>query len=285
MTWDTTWHADRDLLVGYVAGTMGRARTASVEAHLLTCASCRAAVAPMVASDRLAHNLEAITERVDQPRANVIERLLRRVRVPERICRVLTVTPSARGAWLTAVVVALLVAGTADLGDGSERASFFFLVAVPLLLLAGIAAVFSTRGDPARELVVAAPTSGFEVLLIRALAVLAPAIVFAAVAAAFVPERGWEPVLWLVPSFALTATTLALGSWFPVRWVAWALGGMWVAAAAISLRGAPSTDLIEHFIAFRAAGQLVLAAVALAASAVVVLRRHAFDSVDLRRAS
>jgi hypothetical protein len=198
---------------------------------------------------------------------------------------VLTVTPSARGAWLTAVVVALLVAGVADLRGGSERASFVFLVAAPLLLLAGIAAVFSTRGDPARELVVAAPTSGFEVLLIRALAVLAPAIVFAAIMSAFVLERGWEPVLWLVPSFALAATTLAVGSWFPVRWVAWSLGGLWVAAAAISARGVPSAELIEHFVAFRTAGQLVLAAVALAASAVVVLRRHAFDSVDLRRVS
>jgi hypothetical protein len=70
-----------------------------------------------------------------------------------------------------------------------------------------------------------------------------------------------------------------------VRWVAWALGGIWVAAAAISIRGVPSADLVDHFIAFRAAGQLVLVAVALAASAVVVLRRHAFDSVDLRRTS
>jgi hypothetical protein len=285
MTSDTTWHADRELLAGYVAGTTGRARTASVEAHLLTCASCRAAVAPLVASDRLARNLDVITERVDQPRANVIEQLLRRVGVPDRIGRVLTVTPSALGAWLTAIVVAVLVAGIVDLRGGSDRASFLVLVAAPLLPLTGIAAVFSTRGDPARELVVAAPTSGFEVLLIRALAVLAPAIVFAAVAAALVPERGWDPVLWLVPSFALTATTLALGSWFPVRWVAWALGGIWVAAAAISIRGVPSADLVDHFIAFRAAGQLVLVAVALAASAVVVLRRHAFDSVDLRRTS
>jgi hypothetical protein len=60
---------------------------------------------------------------------------------------------------------------------------------------------------------------------------------------------------------------------------------MWVAGAAISVRGVPSSELIESYAAFRVSGQLVLAAVALAATAVVVLRRDAFDSVDLRRAS
>ena len=131
----------------------------------------------------------------------------------------------------------------------------------------------------------AAPTPGFDVLLMRSLAVLAPAIGLAAVAAAFVPDRGWEPVLWLLPAFGLTAATLALGTWFPVRWVAWALGAAWVGVAAVSVRGAPGTEMVESFAAFDLAGQIALAAVAVVATVVVVVRRDAFDSVDLRRAS
>ncbi len=286
MSWDTTaWHADDELLAGYVTGTLRRPRMASVEAHLLTCSACRAAVAPRVEPDRLDRNLAVVLDQVDQPQAHLVERLLQRLGVPERIGRVLMVTPAARVAWLLAIVAALLVVGAADSASTGERAEFLFLVAAPLLPLVGTTAVFSTRGDPARELVLAAPAPGFEVLLMRSLAVLTPALALAAVAAALVPEQGWDSVLWLLPSLGLTAATLALGSWFPVRWVAWTLGGVWVAAASISTRGAPTTDLVESFGAFRPLGQLVLAAVALAAGVVVILRRDAFDSVDLRRSS
>ncbi len=136
MNWDTTtWHADSDLLAAYVAGGLSRARTASVEAHLLTCASCRSAVAPLVAVERLDRNLAAVTERVDQPRPHLVERLLLKVGVPDRMCRVLAVTPSAWVAWVVAVLAALALAGIADANGSSERADFVFLVAAPLLPL------------------------------------------------------------------------------------------------------------------------------------------------------
>jgi anti-sigma factor RsiW len=38
MTPHSTWHADQELLAGYVAGTLSRSRTASVESHLTSCA-------------------------------------------------------------------------------------------------------------------------------------------------------------------------------------------------------------------------------------------------------
>ncbi len=285
MSWDATWHVDGELRAGYVAGSLSRARAASVEAHLLTCSSCRAAVAPSVGTERLDRNLAATLDRVDQPQLHLIERVLLRLGAPERVTRVVMVTPSARAAWLIAIAVASVVAALADLGGDSERATFAFLVAAPLLPLMGMTAVFSTRGDPARELVVAAPTPGFEVLLIRALAVLVPTVVLAAVISALVPERGWESVLWLLPSLGLTATTLALGSWFPLRRVAWTLGGAWVAGTVVSVRGVPRSEVIERCGAFRPLGQLVLMAVALVAGMVVVARRDAFDLVDPGRAS
>jgi hypothetical protein len=100
---------------------------------------------------------------------------------------------------------------------------------------------------------------------------------------AFASSAGWSPALWLLPSLGLATTTLALGSWLPVRGVGCALAVGWVAAAAITVRGAPSSEAIESFVAFRPSGQLVLVLVALVAATVVVLRRDAFDSLDLRR--
>lgn len=286
MTANTTWHADAELLAGYVGGTLRRARAASVEAHLVACPSCRAAVVPLTSPDRLERNLAAIVERVDQPRMNPIERLLQRLGVPDHVSRVLAVTPSARAAWLAGVAVALAVAVlSADLDGASERTLFAFLVAAPLLPLAGVTAAFGSRTDPVRELVVAAPMSAFDLLVVRALAVLAPTIAVAAGASALVPGQGWEPVLWLLPSFGLMASTLALGTWFDVRSVAWVLGGAWVAAAAVSVRGAPSAELVERYAAFRPAGQLVLVAVTLVAAAVLAVRRDAFDLVDAGRTS
>jgi hypothetical protein len=181
---------------------------------------------------------------------------------------------------LTAVLVALAVAGIVDTSDSSGRAEFLFLVAAPLLPLVATAAIFSSAGDPARELVRATPTPGFDLLLAQSLAVLAPTLVVAGVACALVPEQGWGPVLWLLPALGLVAATLALGTWFPVRAVACALGGLWLVAAAVSTRGAAPADFVDGFAAFRPSGQIVIGVVAAVAAAVVVLRRDAFDTVD-----
>ena len=138
-------------------------------------------------------------------------------------------------------------------------------------------------GDPLRELVMAAPTPGFKLFLIRALAVLIPTIVVAAAASVLVPGQGWAPVLWLLPSFGLAATTLALGKWFPIRVVAWTLGAAWTAAAIIAVRGAPNSDPVGSFVAFRPVGQLILLALSVAAIAVVTVRRDSFDLIDIGR--
>ncbi len=285
MTANPSWHIDPELLAGYVTGASGRASRASVESHLVTCASCRAAMAPLIATDRLDRNLAAIADRVDRPRLHLVERLLERVGVPEHVTRVLAVTPTERGAWLAGMLVALLVAVTADLFSASEVTVFAFLVAAPLLPLVGVTAAVTFRQDPLRELVAAVPTPVFKLFMMRALVVLAPTIAVAAGASMLVPGQGWEPVLWLLPSFGLIVATLALGSWFPVWAVAWTLGGAWVLAAAVWVRGAPSADLVGSYAAFRPAGQLVLLALSLLAGFVVVVRRDSFDLVDLGRTS
>lgn len=286
MTAEQTWHADDGVLASYVAGQLGRATAASVEAHLLACAACRARVQPLAPAERLARNLALVHSRIDAPPIPRIERFLQRLGLPERITRLLVVTPSARLAWLIAVASAVAAAVVAaDLSGSSQRGVFAFLVAAPLVPLAVVTTTFATRSDPAREVVVATPTPALELLLVRAVAVLVPAVVVTVLAALVVPGHNGEAVLWLLPALGLATATLALGSWLPVGGVAWALGAAWVAAAIVSVRGAPRADLVERFIAFRPAGQAVILAIVVAAAAVVALRRDAFDLVDPGRVS
>ncbi|MEX2292603.1 MAG: zf-HC2 domain-containing protein [Acidimicrobiales bacterium] len=284
MTVEQTWHADADVLAAYVAGRLGRATAASLEAHLLACASCRAGIAPFAPSEQLAGNLAVLHSRIDAPPAPRTERFLQRLGLPERITRLLVVTPSARLAWLIAVAGAMAAAViAADVSGSSQRATFAFLVGAPLVPLGVVTATFATRSDPAREVVIATPTPGFDLLLVRVVAVLVPAVVLTLLAALVVPGQGGEGALWLLPALGLATATLALASWIPVRAVSGVLGTAWVAAAMVSVRRAPRTDLIEHYIAFRPAGQAVMVAITLAAAAVVVLRRDAFDLIDAGR--
>lgn len=286
MTEHQPWHADADVLAAYVAGRLGRATAASLEAHLLECASCRAGIAPWAPSERLAGNLGALHSRIDAPPVPATERLLQRLGLPDRISRLLVVTPSARLAWLVAVACATVAAVVAaDLSGNNQRTMFAFLVAAPLVPLGVVTTTFATRSDPAREVVVATPTPAFDLLLVRAVAVLLPAVGLTALAALVVPGQGAEGVLWLLPALGLATATLALASWFAVQTVSWVLGAAWVAAAMVSVRGAPRTDLIERYVAFRPAGQVALGAITLAAAAVLALRREAFDVIDAGRTS
>jgi len=123
----------------------------------------------------------------EQPRRHPIERLMGRLGVPVHIARVLAVSPSERAPWFGGIAVALLVAVAADLFSASERTVFAFLVAAPLLPLMGVTAAITFRRDPLHELVVAVPTPGFKLFLMRALAVLIPTVAVAAGASVLVP--------------------------------------------------------------------------------------------------
>src|SRR6202041_3951923 len=73
-----------------------------------------------------------------------------------------------------------------------------FLLVAPLLVLTGVAAAFLPTFDPAFRLAVAAPFSGFTLLLVRAVAALAAALVPVVGAAFLLPGPGWLPVALLL---------------------------------------------------------------------------------------
>lgn len=273
-----TWHADRNLLSGYAGGRLGRAQASSVEAHLMACATCRAELAPMADADRLDRNLAAIAAVVDRPAHRWAERLLVRCGVSDRHARLVAVVPGARDPWIASVTVVLLLAAAWAAFDGGARDTYLFLVSAPLLAVAAVAAVFAVSDDPAREVVVATPTAGLELLLVRWASVVVPAFALTGLFAMAVPDIGWTAMAWLLPSVCLAAVTMTAASWLPVRGVAAAVGGVWIAAASWSARGAAPDELVERFVAFRPAGQAVLAIVAAAAGVMLVMRRERFET-------
>ncbi len=80
MNTPTGWHADPTTLARYAADDLPFAAAASVEAHLLACADCRAALVPAAAPrldvTRLDRIWDDVVDAADAPRPGLVERLL-----------------------------------------------------------------------------------------------------------------------------------------------------------------------------------------------------------------
>jgi hypothetical protein len=279
----TAAHAGEDLLASYAAGTAGTVAVWSVEAHLTGCRRCRSALTVYVDADRLARNRAVLLTRAALPDGGRARRLLCRCGVPDHLLRLLGATPSLRQSWLLAVVAVLaVVAGQAaavrhgssavggSAGPGMEPSPAVlveFLLVAPLLVLAGVAAAFLPAFDPAYRLAVAAPFSGFTLLLVRAVSALAVALVPVAAAAFVVPGPGWLPVALLLPSLALCSFALAAATLMQPRAAVVTAGALW--ALPVLVLG--SMHLPLRIV--QGNGQVACAAV-LCASAVVLLTRH-----------
>jgi len=266
----TLWHIDPELLGRYARGDSGEAQAFSVEAHLQACARCRTALAPL--ADRERHELVwlEVVDALDAAQAGPFERWLARLGVPGHSARLLAATPSLRGSWLAAVAAALGFAVVA--AQGSHAGLLVFLLLAPVLPVAGVAAAYGPGVDPTYEVGVAAPMTGWRLLLLRAVVVLAATTALAAGAAALLPGLGWEAIAWLLPSLGLTLATLALATvtsplraatlvalvWTGVAWAVWRLTH-------------------DGFALFGQVGQLASALLAVVAVVVLVARRDRFD--------
>jgi hypothetical protein len=146
-------------LASYAAGAVEPVVVWSVEAHLSGCASCRQALSDSVDAGRLARNRAVVLVRAGNPDARLV-RLICRCGVPDYLVRLIAATPSLRVSWLLSVagVLAVLAAETA-------AARYGWITGGHLRASIG-------PGDP-RALV--------------PLLVVAPLLVLAGVAAAFVP--------------------------------------------------------------------------------------------------
>lgn len=237
-------HAGADLLASYAAGTSGEVAAWSVEAHITACARCRSVLSAQVDAQRLARNRSVLLVRAALGDGGRARRLLCRCGVPDHLLRLVAATPSLRRSWLLSIMgVLAVVTGEAAAvrfgwipGGGNGRIGGYpdsevlvpFLLVAPLLVLAGVAAAFLPMFDPAHRLAVAAPFSGFTLLLARTVSALAAALVPVVGAAFAVPGPGWLPVALLLPSLALCGFALAAATVVDPRAAAVMAGALWV---------------------------------------------------------
>jgi hypothetical protein len=281
------WHAGEDLLASYNAGTVEPVVVWSVEAHLAGCARCRTALSAHVDADRLARNRSVVLVRAAFPDEGRVRRLLCRCGVPDHLLRLLAATPSLRRSWLLSVVGVLAAmvgeatavrygwmrpggrGGMAGYADPAILAPFFLVA--PLLVLAGVAAAFLPAFDPACRLAVAAPFSGFTLLLVRTVSALAAALILVVGAALILPGPGWLAAALLLPSLALSALALAAATVLDPRAAAISAGALWTLTVLVL-----ATSSVPSLVAQRDV-QVACAAVLCASAVVLLARRNRFE--------
>ena len=281
------WHAGDDLLTGYATGTVEPVVAWSVEAHLTGCARCRSALSAQVDAQRLARNRSVLLVRAALGDRGRVRRLLCRCGVPDHLLRLVAATPSLRRSWLLSVMgVLAVVTGEAAAvrfgwipGGRNGRMGGYpdpavlapFLLVAPLLVLAGVAAAFLPMFDPAHRLAVAAPFSGFTLLLARAVSALAAALVPVAGAAFLLPGPGWLPVALLLPSLALCAFALAAATVMDPRAAAVTASALWVLPVLLlTMSHVPLAHVASP-------AQAVCAVVLCASALALFLRRDRFE--------
>jgi hypothetical protein len=282
----TEGHPGDELLASYAAGRVEPVALWSVEAHLNGCRRCRSAMSAHVDAERLARNRSALLVGAAIPDGPA-RRLLYRGGVPDYLLRLVAATPSLRASWLLSVVgVLAVVAGEAAafrhgstpgrgpvalLGYPDPASLAPFLLVAPLLVLAGVSAAFLPLFDPACRLAVAAPFSGFTLLLIRAVSALAAALVPVVGAALVLPGPGWLPVALLLPSLALCAVALAAATAVDPRAAAVTAGALWaLPALLLAVSHVPLAIVQSH-------AQSACAAVIIASAVVLFVRRNRFE--------
>ncbi|MEY2420496.1 MAG: hypothetical protein QOI95_563 [Acidimicrobiaceae bacterium] len=272
-----TWHAEDDLLMRYERGAIDPANAASVEAHLTACEQCRAAFSA-VASDQsqLDASWAMVVDELDRPRIGFVERLLRAVRVPEHWARVVAATPALRLSWILSVV-ALVALGLSAAHTGTDDPSVFLLLA-PILPLAGIATAFGPGIDPCYEVGVAAPISGFRLLLLRSVAVLATSVPVVGGAAFALPSIGWTAAAWLLPTAALVGCSLALSTRVAPARACAMLTAAWALVVGSSAYLGHGRTIAARSAAFSATGQVIALGVAILALVIAVHRAPDVDA-------
>jgi hypothetical protein len=265
-----TWHIDVSILESYAAGGSTPVGGASVEAHLMECRECGALLRELMPSEPLDRAWRAIRAHVEEPRAGLVERLLGALGMSWESARLLAAVPAFRGAWLLGVFTVLVFAGAAAV-LAEDTGPTLFLIVAPLIPVAGVAASFGGDADPAHELVTVTPYSSLRMLLLRTAGVLATSVPVTVLLGLVLPGPAWLAVAWLTPAVAGVALTLAVSPYFDTLMTAAVLGVVWSSAVLSAYRLGDPVEAVEPLM------QLVLAAVALMALAVVVLRSPSLD--------
>ncbi|MFF0147965.1 zf-HC2 domain-containing protein [Amycolatopsis sulphurea] len=216
-------HVPDRMLAEYLAGgALPGDQEWAMEAHLETCAQCRARLsgAPTMAEsgllDAVWAGLEPRLAGQPAPRCHRVRAWLHRWATPAMV------------PWLAMVAVVLAITVILDrMGDGSRSLLQLF---APVLPVFGVAAAWSRGLDPAYELTAGSPRAGLELVLRRSAAVLLPLVAILLPAGWF---TGANLGLVLLPALGFSTGTLALGSLIGVGWAASILSGVWLGALVV----------------------------------------------------
>jgi hypothetical protein len=263
----TTWHADAQLLAAYAGGRLDLARTTSVEQHLLSCGTCRAAVAAVADRPLLDRVWAETIDVLDRPPVSTAERILTAVGLAPPAARLASKASSAQWAWLWSCALLAVFAMAAPRAEG--LVIMWFLVLAPLVPVIGVALAYGPGTDPMHEVVAAAPYSRLRLILLRSLLVIPVTGALVLVTGLTVPGGPTMSALWLLPGLALSAMTLALEARFGALPVAAALSLGWVSFA-VGARVGTGTVMT----AYGPAVQLTCLAAVAAAVAFAAYGRH-----------
>ena len=265
-TANSGWHLSPEELARYSDPTGQPAAAswlASVEAHLATCAACRAQLAVPPADARVLHEIGA---RLAQQAPHTVQ-----YRRPRRAWR--RMFAGLPLAWLVAsAAVGLLAAGADLVGPPRlDAGPSVFLLLAPILPLIGVGAAWTPSLDPIHEVTASTPSAGLPTLLRRTVLTLLPLVVVSAVIGLLTGAA--PPGLWLLPCLALTTSAIALGSLIPLPAAAATVTGAW---SALVLAPALTDDRSTALLGASAwPGWLIVLALT---GTWVLVRRHAYQS-------
>lgn len=227
----TAWHIPDAQLSAWIDGTASMAAAASVEQHLVSCDTCRRAVAtaaaPSVTTD-LDTVWLGIRDAIEAPALNTLGRVLRRCGMNESDAILLSSAPALTGAWLTGVALVALFTALATTASPGRGLALFLIIA-PLLPVAGVAAAYGADVDPTHELTLSAPYSKLRLLMLRTAAVVLTCVPLTVLAAVPIKGPWWVAVAWLVPAAAFVALTLAATTFMPPVYAATGIALGWIA--------------------------------------------------------
>lgn len=268
-----TWHVEPKMMEAYTRGFPQGAHIFSIEAHLMSCESCRSLLAASADGDRLQLLWTRIEEVVRRPIPGPVERLLLGLGISDHKARLLAATRSLSLSWFLAIAVALTFAVAA--AHAGDKGYVLFLFMAPLLPLAGVAAAYGPGVDPTYEIGVACPMRSFDLLLIRAGAVLLATVLLGTVAALALPGLNWVAVAWLLPSLGLVVACLALTTLLGPFPAASMVALAWGTLTAIAVLFSPAPAELRSL--FGGSIQQLFLSVTLISGLALVARRETFE--------
>lgn len=276
----TTWHAPSDALVQFARSPeiIEEVTASSIEQHLVACAECRAVVAGATDTALLRRSWAEVVDAIDQPRENLLERLLVRLGMPSDMARVVGATPGLRLAWLAAAALLAAAAIATSRDAGSDTA---FLILAPLVPLGAVVLTFLPAEEPGGEAATATPLAGAGLVLRRSVAVLAPTFAILVLAGLAQPNLTAGGALWVLPGLALALGSMALATYIRVTSATATLAVVWISlVASVSVLDGRRVPIAETMV-FGVVGQLTAAALVLVAIGALYLRRDRFSTMEV----